>query len=499
MTTFFSFFTKHPVPKKETLKGLLARPLSWHGVVLYALLGAIAVVAYLCILSINRQFLVKVPAYGGSITEGVIGAPHTINPVIATTTTDVSLTKLIFSGLMREDVDGTLVPDLATSYEISSDGRVYTFILPQKLKWSDNKPLTSADIAFTISKRALYDSTWQNISVSTPDPQTVIITLPEAREGFLAHTTLGIIPQHIWNDSTDEDFDTRAANLHPVGSGPYAYVSLRTSDGVPEELVLKRNRHYAHRAVYLDRYKIAFFANQQTLLAALARGSIDLTLAADAQTASAVDQETYSIEPVATPLMVGLFHSGSDPSSLGTRSIADALNRIVDKAGILAIVEHGYGILPDSAPALSREEALSLLGTLGYTSPNGVLEKNGNPLGFSIAVENDPTLLSTARTLADELGKLGIIVTIKAFDHGAFEDGIARTEYAVVLGAFAPQSIPRGYQPVLPLYTKARTLIRTYDLHLTLPPTLGSPEDRYAASADWHTQTDNIWKFFSNN
>jgi len=78
---------------------------------------------------VNDRFLVEIPTKGGSITEGVIGSPRFINPVLATSKADKDLSVLIYSGLLKATPSGKLTTDLAKSYEVSEDGYVYTFKL----------------------------------------------------------------------------------------------------------------------------------------------------------------------------------------------------------------------------------------------------------------------------------------------------------------------------------------------------------------------------------
>ncbi len=93
----------------------------------------------------------EVPAIGGEYTEGVIGQPSYINPVLAPTNeTDLAISRLIFSSLMTYDNNGALVKDLAQDYRIEDDGRKYIFDIKQGVKWHDDTELTAQDIAFTI-------------------------------------------------------------------------------------------------------------------------------------------------------------------------------------------------------------------------------------------------------------------------------------------------------------------------------------------------------------
>src|SRR3989338_467793 len=78
---------------------------------------------------INNQFLITVPNKGGSLSEGIIGTPRFVNPILALSEADRDLTALVYSGLMRKTPEGDLIPDLAESYEVSDDGLTYIFIL----------------------------------------------------------------------------------------------------------------------------------------------------------------------------------------------------------------------------------------------------------------------------------------------------------------------------------------------------------------------------------
>src|SRR3990167_7464173 len=102
--------------------------------------------------SINKHFMVNVPMPGGSISEGIIGTPRFINPVLANSPADQDLVSLIYSGLYRKSADGSLVPDLAAKYDMSKNGLIYTFTLKDKIYFHNGKPVTADDVLFTINK-----------------------------------------------------------------------------------------------------------------------------------------------------------------------------------------------------------------------------------------------------------------------------------------------------------------------------------------------------------
>lgn len=501
MANFFSYLRQHKLPERKTLRTFLALPLSWYGLVLYVLLIAIAATSYATIAMFNNTLLVTVPARGGTLSEGIIGTPKFINPILASTDTDKALVSLVYSGILKEQ-DGSYVPDLAVDYSVSSDQRTYTVHLPQKAKWSDGKPLTSSDIAFTfellanssINSNSKY---WEPITVETPNDTTALISLPEARSDFLSALTVGILPAHVWEKVADQDFGTTRHNLYPIGSGMFRVTRVRINGASVESITLSRNQHYVGQHPYLSHLEERFYPNQAQLLRALTSESIDMTLAASPNTATLVSQKSYSLEKIASPYNISLYHKKGE-SILANANLVAILNRAIDKNSLLAKVMDGYGILPSTpidSPTLSPEDIINDFKSLGYTYKDDFLEKNGQPVGFAIAVENDETALLTAQTLSEELGSVGVLVTVKAFDRGAFSERLNRGDFQVFL-ASEQTPIPDVYEPVLALYKKAYPFITNTYLHL--PDALYSPRERYRYLSEWYVEYDRVWNFLYN-
>jgi len=135
--------------------------------------------------------MVAVPMEGGLISEGIIGTPRFINPVLALSEADNDLTTLIYSGLMRKKEDGTTVPDLAEKIEGSKDGLSYVFTLKDKIFFHDGSPITAGDVVFTINAikdpiiKSPRKGSWDGISVEEIDEKTVKFTLKQSYASFL--------------------------------------------------------------------------------------------------------------------------------------------------------------------------------------------------------------------------------------------------------------------------------------------------------------------------
>ena len=92
----------------------------------------------------------RVPASGGDLVEGLIGQPRYLNPLLSQQNpVDQHLVDLIFDGLIRYGPDGQPQPALASSWDVSEDGRVFTFTLRDDARWHDGRPVTTDDVAFT--------------------------------------------------------------------------------------------------------------------------------------------------------------------------------------------------------------------------------------------------------------------------------------------------------------------------------------------------------------
>jgi peptide/nickel transport system substrate-binding protein len=242
-----------------------------------------AIASIILLLQVADHFMSEVPRYGGSFTEGTIGFPRHINPVIARTDTDKDLSALIYSGLVRKTSEGTFIPDLAESITKSEDGKTYTVKLRENIHFHDGAPVTSNDVAFTIN--AMVDSareikgtrraSWEGVTVETPDPSTVVFTLPSPYAPFIEQLSMGILPAHLWSSLPREQFDLSNLNLRPIGTGPYMIknVTLR-GDGIPVEYTLRAFDDFSLGRPYIKDIVIRFYGNRDELLSAYNTGDI---------------------------------------------------------------------------------------------------------------------------------------------------------------------------------------------------------------------------------
>lgn len=397
---------------------------------------------------VNKLFMEAIPAKGGSFTEGVIGTPRFINPVLAISDSDRDLTILVYSGLMRATPTEGLVPDLAESYSISEDGRVYTFVLKEDLMFHDGKPLTVDDVEFTIQKiqdpalRSPKRVNWDGVNVERVDNRTIRFTLKQPYAPFLENTTLGIISKEIWRDIDSEEFPFNTHNTRPIGSGPYMVADIsEDKEGIPTSYTLSSFDDYALGKPFINTLRLNIYKTEEELIEAFEHRDIDNINSISPQSATALAEDA-TLRSIALPRIFGVFFNQNEQPLFADRELRRALDTAIDKQHIIEEVLHGYGVtlngpLPphnlsqrvvDETTEDPITEALEILVADGweFDEEQGVLVKKSQPLAFSITTANIPELKAVADIVKTQWEKLGASVEIKVFEPSDLNQNIIR-------------------------------------------------------------------------
>lgn len=447
-------------------KGLLQKTLdsfSPKQMLVFAILFLVLIVSAISVIGkINKRFLVYLPEKGGTLTEGVLGTPRFINPVIATTDTDKDLSSLIYAGLMKKKTDGSIVPDLAESYEISPDGLTYTFKIKSNATFQDKTSITGEDVMFTIEKikdssiKSPLQAIWDGVGVSVDenDPLTVIFRLGESYASFLDNVTIGIIPKHIWEKYSSEEFNFVDSNLNAVGGGAYKIDNIRQKkNGLIEEFELSVFKNYAGEKPFIKNINFKFYKNEDDLVKAYRHGQVDQISSISPKTASTLESEGYKPTTATLSRIFGLFFNANHNDIFRNKNIVKAIELGIEKDKIVSDVLLGFGSVinspvPDSLynqpnPLVTQKsleermaEANALLDKEGYklNADTGFRQKDGKNLGFSISTADVTELRQTATIIKDDLAKLGIDVSVKVFEVGMLNQNVIRPrEYEALL------------------------------------------------------------------
>jgi peptide/nickel transport system substrate-binding protein len=209
---------------------------SFRTQVFIGLAGVLALLIVLAAGSRTQPEQAEGPARpGDTYVEAMVGAPRLVNPLLATSETDTDLAHLVFSGLARVNERGEIVPDLASGWVSNADSTVFTYTLKESLRWHDGEALTVGDVTWTLGAIQAVDfpgdpmlaEAWKGVQVSTPTANTVRFTLPAPDATFPEHTTVGIMPRHVWGEVKAEDLARSELNRTPLGSGPWRYAGLK--------------------------------------------------------------------------------------------------------------------------------------------------------------------------------------------------------------------------------------------------------------------------------
>jgi len=379
---------------------------------------------------------ISVPRKGGIYTEGIIGQPNYINPLLAQASeADSDLSQLIFSGLLKYDKDGNLVNDLAASYEISENQSEYTVHLKQNLKWHDGSPLTADDVFFTVNaiKDPMYKSplrqAWQGIEIRQADENTLVFSLKSPYFGFLDNLTAGILPKHIWENISPDKFALTEYNLRPIGSGPFVFSDLnKDSEGNILSYELQSFADYHDVMPYISRFNLNFYQNEESLLQAFNKKEIDgMSNISPNSLQDIKTKKSADIHEFVMPRYYALFFNQTKNLPLADKKVREALAWGVNRQEIIDSVLKGKGtaIFSPFLPQMEEYEndiskydfnidkAREVLDAAGWKEGDGgIREKNKTKLEFDIYALDWPELAQTADILKNQWSKIGVSANV---------------------------------------------------------------------------------------
>ncbi len=422
-------------------------------ILFFALTIVFLVSSILALWKINSSYLVNIPADGGTLTEGIIGTPRFINPILAISDADRDMTTLIYSGLMRPDNRGGLIPDLAEKFEISEDGLSYTFTLKPDLVWQDGEHITSDDIVFTIQQakdpsiKSPKRASWEGVSVERIDDKNIRFVLSKPYTPFLENTTIGILPKHIWKDAMSEQMSFSEFNINPIGSGPYKVKKInRNSSGIVNSYELIPNKKFALDKPHIKTLILHFYPSEKELLSSYQRGDVDSISAITPQTAEKIKRSSSNLKTPSLPRVFAVFFNQNNAKIFSYKEVRSALNLATDKKKIIDEVLQGFGtqleypIPAGTFGALSIDEektsmpniaeAKALLEKNGWAFKDNVWQKKEKKevlrLEFSLATSDAPDLKQTAELLKAMWEEIGVKVNVKIFEIGDLNQNIIR-------------------------------------------------------------------------
>lgn len=360
---------------------------------------------------------------------------------------------LMFNSLVRKDERFDYVGELATDITRSADDVTFTFKLRDGVKFHDGRPFTSADAKYTLDlvfsstfakSASFYEGTGAARtsyikSVEAPDPLTLVVTTVKPWTGLLPNLVpVAIIPK----DSYDTQKD------HPVGTGPFKFVSYDSSQQVVD---LSANAEYWDGAPHIPTVRVRVIADTNALQAELRSGRVDI-----APLPTSLSPDAIKLLGQDPKLQVGQF-TGSNLNLLTINCsqpplndvrVRQALAHAIDREGLIRDLLLGQGkiahaILPEESWAYSAGQtyafdpagAKKLLDEAGFKDPDG----DGPQLRFtkpivfkvsgsSVAAKN------YAGVIQNYLKNVGVPVSIETAELNTLFDELRRGNFQIFYG-----------------------------------------------------------------
>jgi peptide/nickel transport system substrate-binding protein len=385
------------------------------------------------------------PQRGGTLVVAFNADPETLDPHITTALLASRVIALIHDNLINRDYDGSFKPALAEKWDVSPDGKVYTFTLKKGVKFHSGKDFTSADVKYTFERWLSTEKSPTSFAIKpidkidTPDPQTVVFTLKEPYNIFLDQVAgaWAVILNQAAVEKAGSDYGVTAAD----GTGPFKFVSWTRN----QKIVLARNDAYSVASpmfqnsgpAYVDGVEIRIIPEDNTRLAEFQAGNVQLV-----QDVPQGDVDRLTRTPGVSivkydQLQTSYLGFNTAKPPFDDARVRQAVNLAINRDEIVTGANFGLGtpartmLTPNTpfywagseqaAPTFDLAKAGSLLDQAGWTpGAGGIREKNGQQLVLPLWIINPGTSVLQAQILEQQLAKVGIKVDTKQYEQTAW-------------------------------------------------------------------------------
>ncbi|MFT9256656.1 MAG: ABC transporter substrate-binding protein [Acetobacter sp.] len=347
------------------------------------------------------------------------------------------VTSKIFDGLLTYGTDLQPQAALAVAWESAPDNRSLTLRLRPRVRWHDNQPFTSGDVAFSLTElwkkyHSRGRTTFANVTaVHTPDDLTVVLELSEPSPYIL--NALGanesqVVPRHLYEG---RDVLSNPANTQPVGTGPYRFQTWKRGS----HITLERNPAYWRKDLpAADQLIFRIIADSASLAAAVEAGEVHIApqlSPSDVERLARIPQIVVDRTPRPFAVATLALDFNLDLDKFRNVVLRRAIAHAIDREFILKTILYGEGSIatgpipaalsafytsqvPDYA--YSPAQANSLLDGIGLTRG-----ADGTRLSFTL----DPTptagySIQIADYVRSALAEIGIRVVVRQQDFASF-------------------------------------------------------------------------------
>ena len=375
----------------------------------------------------------------------------TLNPFLASNIFENAVFRYVYPYLVQYDTSGSIEGDFATSYQSTEGGRVWTFHTHPGATWSDHKPLTAEDAAWTFNAilankdgaTARFGSYLAHVqSVTTKGPNELVVTYDKPVATALANlSVVPILPRAVWGPYLSGDAGKLSGftNDAPLVSGGSFILTSEKKDAYA---LFERNPSFYGPKPKLSGFGFQFFGSADAMISAIQQGQIDVAYDVPATAVSTLkkDPSLHLLTNKGTDEDTLIFNSSpgqTEHPELLDPKVREAFHLAIDRQKMVDVVTLGMGtpatsIIPLSlqnwadpqigAEGFHPDKASQILDQLGYTrGADGVRVANGRPMSYDLL---EPTGLTGHDRVVDllrsDLAKIGVEIHVRVVDGDAF-------------------------------------------------------------------------------
>jgi len=399
---------------------------------------------------------------GGVYRLGSASSIDSLNPYVAFQADAYSTFEYIYPYLVQYNPKLQFVPDFATSWQESSDGKTWTFHTRANAKWSDGKPLTAADAAFTLSTGIKFQNgptantagtIAHMVSAKAPNATTLVVTYKQPVANVLSQLQqVPILPEHVWAKYAAGNGKALMTFTNPapiVSGGPFILDKYTAK----QIALFKRNPNYYGPKPHIDGLGLQFFQTDDAEITALKSGQLDGIETVPPTAVATLKAAHFVVRQSPGTQWDDLIINSNPQQEASHKELLNPLLRqafddAIDRAQIVKTSLLGYGqpgstIIPPSTGrwhdpslkpvAFSLAKANQLLDQAGFKmGPNGVRIADGHPMSYTVIMPADTTGSYGERSfqiIQTDFKKIGVQLNPKNLDNTAAYDAILANNY----------------------------------------------------------------------
>ncbi|MGD0055646.1 MAG: ABC transporter substrate-binding protein [Acidimicrobiales bacterium] len=374
------------------------------------------------------------PTRGGTLKFARSVAPTTLDPANTIIAGDIYTLDKIFEPLYITNPAGQLTPWLATGSTLSNGNKTITFPLRPGVKFSDGKPLTPADVVFSINRSrhnaagplSFLDGAITSIEASG---SSVVVKLSAPWAPIISDISVfanAIIPANFGGKTEAEFFAA------PVGTGPFTLSSF-TPDAT--SLTLKANPHYWQAGKpYLDAIEFLYVDNDNQRVLQIEGGQVNIIDTVPPAEVASLKSNANVVLDEFPAWEVDLLVLNESLPQFADRHVRRAITYAINRPALVHAANFGTGLPGGSffPPSLQYYSASTPVLAYSLSKAKAELAQSKYPKGFATKIlvdSGNQKFVTYAQIIKSQLQPLGIDVTITGLDHSAFESTFQKFDY----------------------------------------------------------------------